>query len=159
MSAPVPPPAGDRPVPDDPVAASAVLLIHRLDTATSACAGCGQPCPCPSADAAARVLASSGMWRAAPFTPFPGLAWGPAGAAARGGRRDRTARRAAVRGWGPAVGWAGGETRDGLLPGGIRRADRLRRLLRGTFGGHDRLTPGLPITWTRPRYRFGWWWW
>jgi hypothetical protein len=48
--------------------ARAGLLVHRADPETGRCAACSGTCPCPEAQAAARVLARAGAWNALPFT-------------------------------------------------------------------------------------------
>lgn len=56
---------------DDVPAAARDLLLHRLDPATGDCMACGQPCPCPHANAAASVLAKAGHWKQPPLNPVP----------------------------------------------------------------------------------------
>jgi hypothetical protein len=56
---------------DDAPGAARDLLLHRLDPATGDCTACGQPCPCPHANAAAWVLAQAGHWDQPPPCPTP----------------------------------------------------------------------------------------
>lgn len=80
---------GGGPVNDIPQATRA-LARHTLDPVTGHCAGCGQACPCPTANQAAATLAAAGAWDPSTRQPAPGTVPEPHQAPDRGRRRRLT---------------------------------------------------------------------
>lgn len=62
------------PSPAQVEAARALLLTHRLDVQAGGCAGCGQACPCATANDAAAVVVAGGAWNTLPVER-PGVPW------------------------------------------------------------------------------------
>jgi hypothetical protein len=72
---------------NDILQAARTLARHTLDSVTGYCAGCGQECPCRTANQAAATLAAAGAWDPPTGQTGPGSATGPHRAPNRGRRR------------------------------------------------------------------------